>query len=136
MVQVAIQVAANANRPRRAARLPNFRAGRIPACCSETIPLFFIGRNGRGLWVARDAAGRTGGIFLFKRSAVRFAHRNSAPTGCATMVLAERFELDVANRGNPLVAWLSAALRGAAALIPPYPPPIPIGQNKFKGERR
>ena len=27
---------------------------------SETIPLFFIGRNGRGLWIARDAAGRTG----------------------------------------------------------------------------
>jgi hypothetical protein len=103
---------------------------------SETIPLFFIGRNGRGLWVAREAAGRTGGIFLFKRSAVRFAQRNSAPTGCATMVLAERFELDVENRGNPLVAWLGAALRGAAGLIPAYPPPIPIGRNKFKGERR
>jgi hypothetical protein len=103
---------------------------------SETLPLFFIGRNGRGLWVAREAAGRTGGIFLFKRSAVHFAQRNSAPTGCATMVLAERFELDLANHGNPLVAWLGTVLRGAAGLIPAYPPPIPIGRNKFKGERR
>ena len=103
---------------------------------SETIPLFFIGRNGRGLWVAREAAGRTGGIFLFKRSAVRFAQRNSAPTGCATMVLAARFELDMENRGNPLVAWLDAALRRAAGLIPAYPPPIPITRNGFKGERR
>jgi hypothetical protein len=103
---------------------------------SETIPLFFIGRNGRGLWIAREAEGRTGGIFLFKYSAVRFAQKCSAPTGCATMFLAERFELDVENRGNPLVAWLGTALRGAAGLIPAYPPPIPIGRNKFNGERR
>jgi hypothetical protein len=103
---------------------------------SETIPLFFIGRNGRGLWVAREAEGRAGGIFLFRRSALRFAEKNSAPLGCATMVLAERFELDVENRGNPLVAWLDNALRRAARIIPDYPPPIPIGRQGFNGERR
>ena len=103
---------------------------------SETIPLFFIGRNGRGLWIAREAEGRSGGIFLFRRSALRFAEKNSASTGCATMVLAARFELDMENRGNPLVAWLDAALRRAAGLIPAYPPPIPITRNGFKGERR
>jgi hypothetical protein len=78
---------------------------------SETIPLFFIGRNKRGLWMAREAEGRTGGIFLFRRSAQGFAKRNSAPIGCATMFLAERFELDVENQGNPVVAWLDVALR-------------------------
>jgi hypothetical protein len=31
---------------------------------SESIPLFFIARNRAGLWVAREAKGRTGGIFL------------------------------------------------------------------------
>jgi hypothetical protein len=103
---------------------------------SETIPLFFIGRNGRGLWIAREAEGRSGGIFLFRRSALRFAEKNSASTGCATMVLAARVELDVENRGNPLAAWLDAALRRAAGLIPAYPPPIPITRNGFKGERR
>jgi hypothetical protein len=103
---------------------------------SETIPLFFIGRNGCGLWIAREAKGRSGGIFLLRHSAVRFAEKNSAPTGCATMVLADRFELDVENRGNPLAAWLDAALRRAAGLIPAYPPPIPITRNGFKGERR
>jgi hypothetical protein len=103
---------------------------------SETIPLFFIGRNSCGLWIAREAEGRTGGIFLFRHSAVRFAEKNSAPIGCATMILADRFELDVENCGNPLVAWLDAALRRAARLIPAYPPPIPLTRKGLKGERR
>jgi hypothetical protein len=103
---------------------------------SETIPLFFIGRNGCRLWIAREAEGRTGGIFLFKRSALRFAERNSAPIGCATMFLADRFELDVENRGNPLAAWLDAALRSVAGLIPAYPPPISIRRKIFNEERR
>jgi hypothetical protein len=30
---------------------------------SESIPLFFIARNRAGLWIAREAQGRTGGIF-------------------------------------------------------------------------
>jgi hypothetical protein len=111
---------------------------RRPDCTvlSETIPFFFIGRNQRGLWIAREAEGRTGGIFLFKRSALRFAARASAPIGYATMRLAERFELDVENRGNPLAAWLDKALRSAAEFIPAYPPPIPIGRKNFKWERR
>jgi hypothetical protein len=102
---------------------------------SESIPLFFVGRNRHGFWVVREAEGRTGGIFLFKRSALRFAKKHSAPVGCATMFLTERFELDVENRGSPLVAWLHA-LRGLAAkLIPDHPPAIPIGRRIFRGER-
>ncbi len=103
---------------------------------SEAIPLFFIGRNKNGLWVAREAEGRTGGVFLLRRSALRFAKKNSAPAGCATMFLAERFELDVQNQGNPLVSWLDAVRRAWRRLIPEYPPPIPIGRKKFKGEWR
>jgi hypothetical protein len=103
---------------------------------SETIPLFFIGRNGRGLWIAREAEGRTGGLFLFKQSAVRFAERRSAPIGCATMFLTHRMELDIENHGSPVAAWLDAALRWVVALIPAYPPPIPIARNRIFGERR
>jgi hypothetical protein len=106
------------------------------AVLSETIPFFFIGRNHRGLWVVREAEGRTGGIFLFKRSALRFAQRASAPIGYATMALGERFELDVDNQGNPLAAWLDAVLRSVAQLIPAYPPPIPIARHGIFGERR
>lgn len=103
---------------------------------SEAIPLFFIGRNKNGLWVAREAEGQTGGVFLLKRSALRFVRKNSVPVGCATMVLTERFELDVKNQGNPLVTWLDAVQRAWRRLIPEYPPPMPIGRKKFKGEWR
>ena len=78
---------------------------------SEAIPLFFIGRNEDGFWVARESDGRIGGIFLRKRSALRFANRSAQPGGCAIMFLSERLELDVENKGNPLVAHLAAAKR-------------------------
>ena len=129
-----------ANQPNQRSAAPG-TATKFPqrsdACVlSETIPLFFIGRNKTGLWVAREAEGRTGGVFLFKRSAVRFAAKTSAPAGCATMILAERFELDVENQGNRLVTWFDAVRCAWRRLIPDYPPPIPIGRKKFKGEWR
>jgi hypothetical protein len=87
------------------------------------------------LWVAREAEGRAGGVFLLKRSALRFVAKHGAPSGCATMLLRERFELDVENHGNPLVARLDAALRTVATLLPEYPPPMPIRRTIFRGER-
>jgi hypothetical protein len=107
-----------------------------PSTLSESIPLFFIGPNRSGLWIAREAEGRTGGIFLFKRSALRFAQKNSGPIGCATMLLADRREFDVKNRGNPLVAWLAAVLHRVAGLMSDHPPPIPTRRRIFKGERQ
>ena len=50
------------------------------------------------------------------------------------MIVTERFELDVENRGNPLVALLDAALGSAAGLIPDYPPEIPLGRKNFKND--
>jgi hypothetical protein len=91
-----------------------------PRVLSEAIPLFFIGRNQNRLWVAREAEGRKGGLFLFKGSALRFAARHSAPAGCATMFLSERFDLDVVNAGGWMAAGLDALLRAAARIAPGY----------------
>ena len=82
-----------------------------PSILSDAIPLFFIGRNRDGFWVARDADGRVGGIFVLKQSALQFTDKNAPPVGCAKMFLSERFELDIENKGNPLVARLGAAKR-------------------------
>lgn len=104
---------------------------------SELIPLFFIGRNTLGFWVVREAAGRTGGVFLFRRSALRFANRNCAPAGCATMALDARLELDVENQGNPIASWLIWIASRLGNLIPKYPPPIATRQRNFeKGKWR
>ncbi len=85
-----------------------------PGVLNETIPAFFIGRNKEGFWVARDVNGRTGGIFLLEGSALSFARERSRPAGCATIYLSERFELDLENRGNPLISRLGSLMRLAA----------------------
>jgi hypothetical protein len=82
-----------------------------PDIVSETIPAFFIGRNKEGFWVARDADGQLGGIFLLESSALAFARRNSQPTGCATIFPSETVELDIENRGNPFLARLGSLMR-------------------------
>ena len=85
---------------------------------SEAIPLFYIGCNKSGLWVVREAAGGSGGQFLFKQSAARFARRQSEPAGCAMMFLAEPFELDVDNQGSRFAGLLTAASRIVARRAP------------------
>ena len=102
-----------------------------PKMLSESIPLYFIARNKNGFWIAREAEGRTGGIFIFQRSALRFAKKASAPFGCATMFLPQRLELDVANRGTKITAWLNALVGKLGSLIPAYPPAIPIRREIF-----
>jgi hypothetical protein len=67
---------------------------------NESIPLFYIGQNKKGRWVVREADGRSGGLFLFKQWAVRFARRQSEPSGCAIMFLAEPIELDIDSQGR------------------------------------
>jgi hypothetical protein len=84
-----------------------------PGIVSEAIPAFFIGRNQEGFWLARDVKGKTGGIFLFKSSALSFARKHSQPAGCATIFPSERFELDLENRGNPLIPQLALLIRHA-----------------------
>jgi hypothetical protein len=85
-----------------------------PGIVNEAIPAFFIGRNSDGFWLARDVKGRTGGMFLLERSALSFARRHSRPLGCATIFPSERFELDLENQGNLLVAPLGRLMRLAA----------------------
>jgi hypothetical protein len=82
-----------------------------PGVVNEAIPAFFIGRNMEGFWIARDVKGQIGGIFLLENSAVSFARRNSRPAGCATIFPSERIELDLENKGNPLVAYLGSLMR-------------------------
>jgi hypothetical protein len=84
---------------------------------SETIPLFYIGRNRNGVWVVREADGRSGGLFLLKQSALRFVRRQSEPAGCAMMFLAEPFELDIENQGGRYADPVSS-IENAARYVP------------------
>jgi hypothetical protein len=88
-----------------------------PDILNEAIPLFFIGRNENGFWVALNADGSAGGIFLLKRSALWFAHRKTQPWGCATMVVPEPLELGIANEGNLLLTRFVITSRYAYPLV-------------------
>jgi hypothetical protein len=112
----------------------NFPCRPDASVLSKSIPLFFIGRNRNGLWVVREADGRTGGVFLLKQSALHFAQRKSAPVGCATIFLAAPIDLDIENLGSPLVRWIDAALSRMNEFIPAYPPDIPIREKHRKGD--
>jgi hypothetical protein len=114
---------------RAASSLPNRPDAGV---LNGVIPLFFVGRNKHGFWLAREARGRIGGMFLLRRSAFRFAQQASAPHGSATMFLAKPFELDTRNAGNPVVGWLDAALGLVSRFIPDYPPQIPIAEKYRK----
>jgi hypothetical protein len=91
-------------KPRRFPRRPCLHV------LSESIPLFYICQNSHGLWVVRDAEGRTGGLFLGKESAFRFARKRSEPTGCAMMLLDAPTELDIENQGNRIAVPLGSAI--------------------------
>jgi len=82
-----------------------------PGVLNASIPAFFIGRDRDGFWLARDARGQAGGIFLLESSALAFARRHSWPSGCATIFPSEPFELDVENRGNPSIPYLRPLMR-------------------------
>jgi hypothetical protein len=86
-----------------------------PGVISTSIPVFFVGRNRDGFWLARDAKGENGGIFLFKSSALAFVRRVSRSSGCATIFPSERFELDVENHGNPFVSHFKPLMQLATA---------------------
>jgi len=82
-----------------------------PSVVNATIPAFLIGRNMEGFWVAQDAKGQIGGIFLLENSAVSFAKGNSSRPGCPYVFPSEKFELDLEIRGNPLARPLASWIR-------------------------
>jgi hypothetical protein len=76
---------------------------------NDSIPLFFVGRSQSGFWIVRESEGRSGGLFLLRRSATRFARKKGSPGGCATMFV-EHLELDVPNQGGRVAELIARAM--------------------------
>lgn len=101
---IAMRASTGRNEARRAADTAFQRPGAEDL--SEAIPVFFIGRNKLGHWVARGADGKSGGLFWRKQAAISFATRSAWPARCATIFPAESIELDLENQGNPLLSHI------------------------------
>ncbi len=88
-------------------------SGHLPSLRPEAnslnpdIPLFLIGKNKSGFWVAREENGSAGGIFFTEHGARQFVKRWAKPLGCATMRVSEPLELDVKDDGNVFIALLA-----------------------------
>jgi hypothetical protein len=80
--------------------------------CSKT-PVFLIGRDSEGHWVARDTLGLRGGLFVDRSEALKFALFENGNRPQAVVMVPGILELDM--RAHPRVAWPAAAPSPAVA---------------------
>ena len=82
----------------------------------ESSPLFLIGQNSRGQWIAQKQSGRCGGLFVSHAAALKFALLENGNQREAVITVPGAFELEMSER--MFTAAHCAAKRVAAA---PYP---------------
>lgn len=92
----------------------------------KTAPLFLIGQNSRGQWVAQKQAGRTGGLFVSHAAAMKFALMENGNQREAVINMPGPFELDMGERTFALV-------HSAPAVALPFasPPQRPLNRPAF-----
>ena len=69
---------------------------------TQVTPLFLIGKNSRGNWVAQKKHGLTGGLFVNRAAALKFALFENGNRPEAVIAVPGTFELDMS--GNALAA--------------------------------
>jgi hypothetical protein len=69
-------------------------ASEPPSCLQP--PIFMIGRNSRGNWVAQEQSGARGGLFVDRAGALKFAKFESGNRPHAVVWVSGNLELDTA----------------------------------------
>ena len=83
-----------------------------PAVSGLESPLFLVGKDRHGNWVARDQSGLCGGLFVGRDEALKFARAENGNRPQAIVMVDEVLELDmsVASRASrALLGAVSAA---------------------------
>ena len=68
----------------------------------RTVPVFLVGKDSRGRWVAQKQHGKSGGLFVNRAAAVKFALLENGHRPEAVITVPGVFELDMS--GAPLAA--------------------------------
>jgi hypothetical protein len=63
--------------------------------------LYLIGRNGRGRWVVREQSGRSGGVFVDRTEALKFAMFECGRCPQSVVMVPGLLELDLNERPMP-----------------------------------
>jgi len=69
-----------------------------PSCLQP--PIFLIGRDSRGNWVARDQSGRRGGLFVNRTEALRYIRFENGTRAHAFVAVTETLELDMTRTAD------------------------------------
>src|SRR5580692_5150080 len=75
-------------------RTPNVKLVEPPSCSSAST-IVFIGRNGRGQWVAQEQSGLYGGLFVNRAQAVKYALFENGHHPETIVELSREIELDM-----------------------------------------
>lgn len=73
----------------------NERAAEPPPCLQP--PIFMIGKDSRGHWVAQELSGMRGGIFVDRAGALKFAKDESGHDRYAIVWVSGILELDTSS---------------------------------------
>jgi hypothetical protein len=65
-------------------------------------PLYLIGRSSRGKWVVREQSGRSGGVFVGRTDAIKFAMFECSRTPQSIVMVPGLLELDLGGPPAPL----------------------------------
>ena len=68
-----------------------------PPSCNATSTIVFIGKNGRGQWVAQEQNGLYGGLFVSRAQAVKYALFENGHHPETIVELSREIELDMAG---------------------------------------
>jgi hypothetical protein len=68
-----------------------------PPSCNSASTITFIGRNGRGNWVAQEQHGLYGGLFVNRAQAVKYALFENGNHPETIVELAREIELDISG---------------------------------------
>ena len=77
-------------------------------------PLFMIGQNDRGNWVAQDLNGICGGLFVNREAAMRYVRSENGHRPQAVVMVSGVLELDMTHKPAVPQQELAAPLRRIA----------------------
>ena len=80
-----------------------------PPSCSSASTIVFIGKNGRGNWVAQEQNGLYGGLFVNRAQAVKYALFENGHHPETIVELSSEIELDMGAK-SPSADQMPAAI--------------------------
>jgi hypothetical protein len=81
----------------------NVKVVKPPSCSPTASTVVFIGRNGRGNWVARQQHGMFGGLFVNRAQAYKYALFENGRHPETIVEVSREIELDIPSV-NPQIA--------------------------------